>query len=73
MRAGRCAPDLAVRDAGGKVTVLYGVTDDGLDERWRELIAEFSANRSTADEPPAQATAEMDGDASAEIESIQPS
>ncbi len=43
MRAGKMRSDLAIRDAGGKVVVFYGVTDDGLDERWRELIAAFSA------------------------------
>jgi len=73
MRAGRMRSDLAVRDADGKVTVFYGVTDDGLDERWRELIAEFSANVGAADEPPGQATAEVSGDAPAEMQSIQPS
>jgi len=73
MRAGKMRSDLAVRDADGKVTVFYGVTDDGLDERWRELIAEFSANVGAADEPPGQATAEVSGDAPAEMQSIQPS
>ncbi|PJF48881.1 MAG: PHP domain-containing protein [Chloroflexi bacterium] len=43
MRAGKMRSDLAIRDANGKVVVFYGVTDDGLDERWRELIAAFSA------------------------------
>ncbi|MCL6510767.1 MAG: putative DNA binding domain-containing protein [Anaerolineae bacterium] len=67
MRAGKMRSDLAIRDAGGKVTVFYGVTDDGLDERWRELIAEFSAGHNTADEPPVQAATE------AEMPDIQPS
>ena len=73
MRAGKMRSDLAVRDAGGKVTVFYGVTDDGLDERWRELIAEFSANRTAADEASGQATAGVGSDAPAETQSIQPS
>lgn len=46
MRAGKMRSDLAIRDASGKVVVFYGVTDDGLDERWRELIAAFTAQSS---------------------------
>lgn len=50
MRAGKMRSDLAIRDASGKVVVFYGVTDDGLDERWRELIAAFNArNTASAD------------------------
>ncbi|BCX05297.1 MAG: hypothetical protein KatS3mg053_3235 [Candidatus Roseilinea sp.] len=53
MRAGKMRSDLAIRDASGKVVVFYGVTDDGLDERWRELIAAFSARSGAAAEAPA--------------------
>lgn len=49
MRAGKMRSDLAIRDAGGKVVVFYGVTDEGLDERWRELIAAFSARKGASD------------------------
>ncbi len=55
MRAGKMRSDLAIRDASGKVVVFYGVTDDGLDERWRALIAAFGAGDSQASEQPAPA------------------
>lgn len=53
MRAGKMRSDLAIRDANGRVTVFYGVTDDGLDERWKRLIAEFGAGPRAATEPAA--------------------
>lgn len=53
MRAGKMRSDLAMRDANGKVVVFYGVTDDGLDERWRELIAAFGARNGMAAQSPA--------------------
>lgn len=53
MRAGKMRSDLAIRDASGKVVVFYGVTDDGLDERWRELIAAFTARSGASAEAPA--------------------
>ncbi len=37
-RAGRWRYDLALMDANGVAHVFYGVTEDGLDEHWRELI-----------------------------------
>ncbi len=49
MRAGKMRSDLAIRDASGKVVVFYGVTDEGLDEQWRELIAAFSARKGASD------------------------
>jgi hypothetical protein len=39
MRAGKMRSDLALRDAGGKVLVFYGVTDHGLDADWKTLIS----------------------------------
>lgn len=62
MRAGKMRSDLAIRDANGRVTVFYGVTDDGLDERWRRLIAEFGAGSGAAADSPVAAAAE-DADA----------
>jgi hypothetical protein len=37
-RAGKVRYDLALRDANGKVHIFYGVSDDGLDSNWKELI-----------------------------------
>ena len=37
-RAGKVRYDLALRDAAGKVHIFYGVADDAIDSRWKELI-----------------------------------
>lgn len=62
MRAGKMRSDLAIRDTSGRITVFYGVTDDGLDERWKRLIAEFGAGPRAAADSPAATVAE-DADA----------
>ncbi|GIV84586.1 MAG: hypothetical protein KatS3mg052_1593 [Candidatus Roseilinea sp.] len=62
MRAGKMRSDLAIRDASGKVVVFYGVTDDGLDERWRELIAAFSARGGAGDKPATPVEDKADAD-----------
>jgi hypothetical protein len=37
-RAGKVRYDLALRDSAGKVHIFYGVADDAIDNRWKELI-----------------------------------
>ena len=39
-RAGKWRYDLAQRDADGTIHVYYGVTEDGIDGPWRQLIEE---------------------------------
>lgn len=56
MRAGKVRNDVAMRDSNGNVQVFYGVTDDGLDGTWKDLIAEFAAAHPVEmPEPAAQA------------------
>jgi hypothetical protein len=43
LRAGKVRNDVAMRDANGNVQVFYGVTDDGLDGTWKDLIGEYAA------------------------------
>ena len=43
-RGGKMRYDVAMRDAEGRVRVFYGVTDDGLNESWRTLVAQIIAN-----------------------------
>ncbi len=44
VRAGKLRYDLALKDAKGSTHVFYGVMQDGLDDAWKALIAEFDAN-----------------------------
>jgi hypothetical protein len=44
-RAGKMRSDLALLTEDGHVLVFYGVTDDGVDEEWKSLIADFEAAR----------------------------
>lgn len=37
-RAGKVRYDIALRDGNGKVHIFYGVADDAMDPRWKELI-----------------------------------
>ena len=37
-RAGKVRYDLALRDAAGRVHIFFGVADDAIDSRWKELI-----------------------------------
>lgn len=50
-RAGKVRYDLALRDATGKVVIFYGVSDDGMDARWKDLV---QATMPPAPEPPPQ-------------------
>jgi hypothetical protein len=43
LRAGKVRNDVAMRDANGNVQVFYGVTDDGLDGTWKQMITEYAA------------------------------
>lgn len=49
-RAGKVRYDLALRDTNRKVHIFYGVSDDGLDNAWKELIR---ATMPPAEEMPA--------------------
>lgn len=37
-RAGKLRYDLAMRDENGEARVFFGVTEDGVDENWKELL-----------------------------------
>ncbi len=39
-RAGKVRYDIALRDSAGKAHIFYGVADDAMDTRWKELIQE---------------------------------
>jgi len=43
VRAGKLRYDLAMRDEKGATFVFYGVMQEGLDEGWKGLIAQFDA------------------------------
>jgi len=43
-RGGKMRYDVAMRDAENRVRVFYGVTDDGLNETWKSIVAHFAAN-----------------------------
>lgn len=43
-RGGKMRYDVAMRDTENRVRVFYGVTDDGLNETWKSIVAHFSAN-----------------------------
>ena len=47
-RGGKMRYDVAMRDTEDRVRVFYGVTDDGLNETWRPLIARLIANSADA-------------------------
>ena len=50
VRAGKTRYDLAMRDEKGATFVFYGVMQEGLDEGWKTLIAEYDATH-VGDEP----------------------
>ena len=50
-RAGKVRYDIALRDPNSKVHIFYGVSDDGMDNRWRDLIQ--ATMPSVAEEMPA--------------------
>jgi hypothetical protein len=50
IRAGRTRYDIALRDELGRTHVFYGVIDEGLDDNWRELIANFKPQLDEEDE-----------------------
>lgn len=55
VRAGKTRYDLALRDDKGSTHVFFGVMQEGLDEGWKNLIAEFDANNvNTGGEQPEQ-------------------
>ena len=79
-RAGKVRYDLAIRDNGGKVHIFYGVADDAMDNRWRDLIQatmppladETAATDSTppaAYEPAAQAPGQVDNGVAIAVDS----
>ena len=50
LRAGKMRYDLAVRDADDNVRMFYGVTDDGLNDEWRSLVADFGDDQADDDD-----------------------
>ena len=65
-RAGKVRYDLALRDNAGKVHIFFGVADDAIDSRWKELIQAVMppasetapAAETTGGEPAAEAAVE---------------
>jgi hypothetical protein len=61
-RAGKVRYDIALRDGNGKVHIFYGVADDAMDARWKELIqttmppTEEETGLPQSDESPVPAT-----------------
>jgi hypothetical protein len=49
VRAGKTRYDLAMRDDKGSTYVFYGVMQEGLDEGWKSLIAQYDATQSPAE------------------------
>jgi hypothetical protein len=45
VRAGKQRYDLVLRDEKGSTYVFYGVMQEGLDENWKSMIAEFDAKQ----------------------------
>ena len=43
VRASKMRYDLAMRDEKGSTYVFYGVMQEGLDEGWKSLIAQYDA------------------------------
>jgi hypothetical protein len=72
-RAGKVRYDLALHDKAGKVHIFYGVADDAMDARWKELIqatmppiSEEPANPPLPDEQPVSAQPDLVTDASSQ-------
>ncbi len=59
-RAGKTRFDVALRDANGKVHIFYGVSDDGMDNSWRDLIQ--ATMPAVVDEPEVAATDNQQND-----------
>jgi hypothetical protein len=60
-RAGKVRYDLALRDGAGKTHIFYGVADDAMDTRWKELI---QATMPPADNEPTELPADSTDSAS---------
>jgi hypothetical protein len=50
VRAGKLRYDLAMRDEKGATFVFYGVMQEGLDDGWKALIAQFDATHESETE-----------------------
>jgi len=60
-RQGRMRYDLVQRDAAGNLHVYYGVSDDGVDGHWRELVGEAEgAEPEEHEEPHEQAVGQSE-------------